>query len=77
MEAQAVAAEAAQQSLRAEAQIETTQLRATIDVLRTELERARADGAHAVTEEQSQFARERATLHQQIQVLREQLEHRA
>lgn len=77
MEQQAIAAEAANQALRAAGQVEATQLRATIDVLRTELERARADGAQSVGDAHSLFARERATLQQQIQAMRDQLDHRA
>jgi Ribonuclease G/E len=76
MEQQAIAADSATQSVRAAGQAEANQLRATIGQIRAELEHAQIQAGEAIVKEQSLFARERATLQQQIQALREQLDSR-
>ena len=74
LEAKVAASQAEVQVVRASAHAETLQLQAAIFTLRSELEAARLEREKAIEGATSAFARERATLQQQITVMRELLE---
>jgi len=74
MEAQAAAAAASEQAVRATAETDLGQLRAAVSVLRTELENERQRGEAATAASVAAMQQERTTLHDQIQTLRQKLE---
>ena len=74
MEAQAAAAAASEQAVRATAETDLGQLRAAVSVLRTELENERQRSEAATAASVAAMQQERTTLHDQIQTLRQKLE---
>jgi phage host-nuclease inhibitor protein Gam len=74
METQAATAAASEQAVRANAENDLGQLRASVSALRTELENERHRGEAATAASVAAMQQERTTLHDQIQTLRDKLE---